>query len=378
MLPAMATFDTKLVHAGEPRPRIAGAVTLPVFQSSTFEYAGPAAYEDIRYIRLNNTPNHHALHEKLAALEGAEAALVTSSGMAAISTALLASLAPGDHVLVQRCPYGGTHDLFTGFLARVGIAHTFVAGDDPAAWEQAVRPQTRMFYAEAISNPLLEVADHAAAVAFCRARGLLSVIDATFASPAVFRPIEHGYDLVLHLNGHSDLVAGAVVGTRERVDAVRKLLALLGGALDPHACFLLHRGLKTLGLRVRRQCDTALQVARFLAEHPAVARVSYPGLPDHPGHARAQALFQGFGGMLAFEHAGGAEAADRMAARLHLPVEAPSLGGPETLVTRPATTSHAGMDPEVRRRSGIGDGLVRVSIGLEDPQDLIADFAQAL
>lgn len=288
-------IDTQLVHAGEPSPRYGGAIAMPVFQSSTYEYGGQGRYDDVRYLRLNNSPNHEALHGKLAAIEGAEKALVTASGMAAISTALLTVLRPGDHLLAQRTLYGGTHDFITEVLARFGITHTFVDADDPSGWSHALRPTTRAFYVEALTNPLLEIADLPAVARFSRAHDLVSLIDATFATPVLLRPVELGFDLVLHsatkyLNGHSDLVAGAVVGAARHVDAVRHLLNLFGGTLDPHACALLHRGLKTLGVRVRQQCATALTVAQALHEHPAVTRVCYPGLPSHPGHARAKAL----------------------------------------------------------------------------------------
>ncbi|MCA9649769.1 MAG: aminotransferase class I/II-fold pyridoxal phosphate-dependent enzyme [Myxococcales bacterium] len=377
-------IDTQLVHAGEPRPRIEGAVVMPVFQSSTYEYGGQGRYDDVRYLRLNNSPNHVALHDKLAAIEGAQAALVASSGMAAISTTLLSLLRPGDHLLAQRTLYGGTHDLVTELLARLGVAHTFIDAEDPSGWAAALRPSTRAVYVEALTNPLLQVADLGAVARFAREHGLVSLVDATFATPVLLRPIALGFDLVLHsatkyLNGHSDIVAGAIAGSAARIDEIRHTLNLLGGSLDAHACGLLHRGLKTLGVRVRQQCATALAVATRLAEHPAVARVCYPGLPSHPGHARARELLHGgFGAMLSFELHGGVEAAQRFTAALRLPVDAPSLGGPESLVTRPALTSHAGLDPELRRRLGIADGLVRMSVGLEDPRDLIDDLEQAL
>jgi cystathionine beta-lyase/cystathionine gamma-synthase len=385
-------LDTQLVHAGEPLPRYGGAVTMPVFQSSTFEHGGQGRYDDVRYLRLSNTPNHAVLHDKLAAIEGGEAALVTSSGMAAISAALLTVLRPGDHLLAQRTLYGGTHDLLTNTLTRWGVEHDFVDAADPQAWAAALRPTTKAFYVEALTNPLLEVADLPAVARFARDRGLVSMIDATFATPVLLRPIALGFDLVLHsatkyLNGHSDLVAGAVIGSAARVEDVRRTLNLLGGSLDPHACFLLHRGLKTLGVRMRQQCATALAVARALHEHPRVRRVYYPGLPSHPGHERARELLRGgFGGMLSFELEadpaegadGAVQAAERFMARVRLPVDAPSLGGPETLMTRPALTSHAGLHPEVRRGLGIGDGLVRLSVGLEDVGDLVTDLQQAL
>jgi cystathionine beta-lyase/cystathionine gamma-synthase len=376
-------FETKLVHAGEPRPRPEGAVAMPIYQSSTYENAGAAGYHDLRYIRLNNTPNHVALHGKLAALEGSEAALVTASGMAAISSTLLAVLATGDHLLAHDGLYGGTSDLLTKDLPRLGITCTFVDARRPETWAAHVTPRTRVFYVETITNPLAQVVALDEVARFARERGLLSIIDNTLATPVNYRPLEHGYDLVVHsatkyLNGHSDIVAGVVAGRAEQVAEVKRKVDHLGGALDPHACFLLQRGLKTLALRVRYQNDSTLAIARYLARHPAVARVHYPGLPDHPDHARAAAWLTGMGGVLAFELTGGVPAVDRLFARLTLAVNAPSLGGPETLVTVPSTTSHAGLTAAARRSQGIADSLVRMSVGLEATQDLIDDFAAAL
>jgi cystathionine beta-lyase/cystathionine gamma-synthase len=376
-------IDTKLVHAGEPEPRILGAVAMPIFQSAMFEYAGETDYHDLKYIRLNNTPNHVALHEKLAALENAEAALVAASGMAAISTALLTVLSAGDHLLAQDCLYGGTHDLLTRDFAGFGLTYDFIDGDDPDSWKRKLRPNTKAIYVEAISNPLMQVADLAAVAQFAKEHGLASLIDNTFASPMNFRPPEWGFDLSLHsctkyLNGHSDIVAGAVIGSAHWVERTKRKLDHLGGSLDPHACFLLHRGMKTLAVRVRHQNQSALRIAQYLAKHPRVARVNYPGLDNHPAHRRACELFNGFGGMLSFELKGGVEAAQAFMKKAQLPLLAPSLGGVETLLTRPATTSHSGMSPEDRRRVGISDGLIRVSVGIEATEELIEDFEQAL
>ncbi len=376
-------FETALIHAGEQRPRIEGAVAMPVFQSSTFEFDGAGDYHDVRYIRLNNTPNHTVLHAKLAALESAEAALVAGSGMAAISSTLLSLLAHGDHVLAHHTLYGGTHDFLTKDLPRMGIEHTFVDADDPGTWAKAVRPTTRAFYVETMTNPLLEVVDLRGVAAFCRERRITSIIDNTCATPVNFRPVEHGFDLVVHsaskyLNGHSDIVAGAVVGKADLVHAAKHKLDHLGGTLDPHACFLLHRGMKTLALRVRHQSESALRVARFLEQHPAVTRVHYPGLESHPRHARARELMRGFGGLLSFELKGGVAAAEAFIGKVVLPANAPSLGGVESLVTRPATTSHAGLSAEQRARLGIAEGLVRLSVGLEATEDLVEDLGQAL
>ncbi|HEX9793632.1 MAG TPA: PLP-dependent aspartate aminotransferase family protein [Planctomycetota bacterium] len=375
-------FDTRSIHSGEPRPRPDGAVVLPIYQSSTYEFRGEGDYHDVRYLRLSNNPNQVALGDKLADLEGAEAAFVTASGMAAITAALLAHLRQGDHLLAQDCLYGGTHGFVTHDLPGMGVTHSLVPGDDPAAWRAALRPETKVFYVETLSNPLLQVPLLEEVVAFAKEHGLLTIIDNTFASPVNFRPAEHGYDLVVesatkYLNGHSDIVAGLVAGRAAPVAAAKHKLDHLGGSLDPHACFLLHRGLKTLGLRVRHQNASAVRIAAAFAAHPAVACVHHPSLPDHPGHARAARLFAGGSGMLSFELHGGAEAAERMFSELQLPVVAPSLGGPETLVVRPALAVHVNLTPAERAASGIADGLVRLSVGLEDPADLIADFERA-
>ena len=376
-------LDTQLIHAGEPEPRIEGAVVMPIFQSSTYEYTGASSYHDLKYIRLNNTPNHRVLHTKLAVLEGAEAALVTASGMAAVSTTLLALLSAGDHLLAQDCLYGGTHDFITRDFPSFGIAVDFVDADDPGSWRQKLRADTRAIYVETMSNPLLQVGDLDAAVRFAADHGLVSIVDNTFASPVNFRPPEHGFDLSIHsctkyMNGHDDIVAGAVIGRADLVKTITHKLAHLGGSLDPHAAFLLHRGLKTLAVRVRHQNQSALAIARFLEQHPAVRCVNYPGLESHPRHERARRLFGGFGGMLSFELRGGVEAAQRLLDRVELPISAPSLGGVESLITLPATTSHSGLSAEDRRRLGIGDGLVRLSVGIEAAEDLIDDFDQAL
>ena len=376
-------LETKLIHAGEPDPRINGAVSIPVFQSSTFEYTGATSYHDLKYIRLNNTPNHIALHQKLAALENAEAALVTASGMAAISTTLLSILSSGDDLLAQECLYGGTHDFITKDLETFGISYDFIDGDDPGSWKHKLKPNTKAIYVETMTNPLLQVADLKAVVEFTKEHSLISLIDNTFSSPVNFRPPEWGFDLSLHsctkyLNGHSDIVAGAVIGRADLIEKITHKLNHLGGSLDPHACFLLHRGLKTLAVRVRYQNESTLRIAAFLEENPAVNKVNYPGLENHPRHRRASELFDGFSGMLSFEPKGGIQAAKRFIQKITLPTIAPSLGGVETLVTRPVTTSHSGMSPQDRQSLGISDALIRVSVGIEATEDIIEDFSQAL
>jgi cystathionine beta-lyase/cystathionine gamma-synthase len=383
---SMKTFkriETKLIHSGEPEPRVMGAVSLPIFQTAMFEYSGEESYHDVRYIRLNNCPNHLALHQKLAAIENAEAALVTASGMAAITTTLLTVLSAGDHLLAQDCLYGGTHDFLTKDFAGFGLEFDFIDGDDPDSWKSKLRLNTKAIYVEAMSNPTLQVSDLKAAAAFAKEHGLVSMIDNTFPSPINFRPAEWGFDVSLHsctkyLNGHSDIVGGACIGRADLIEKITHKLNHLGGSMDPHAAFLLHRGMKTLALRVNCQNQSGLKIAQFLEGHTAVDRVNYPGLESHPRHHRARDLFDGFSGMLSFEIKGGVAAAEKFMHKAKLPIVAPSLGGVETLITRPSTTSHSGMSPEDRARLGITDSLIRVSVGIEATEDLIEDFNQAL
>jgi cystathionine beta-lyase/cystathionine gamma-synthase len=376
-------IETKLIHAGTPEPRIRGSVAMPIFQSAMYEYEGETSYHDLKYIRLNNTPNHVALHAKLAALENAEAALVAASGMAIISTTLLTVLAGGGHLLAQDCLYGGTHSLLTRDFAGFGFAYDFIDADDPDSWAAKLRPNTKAIYVEAMTNPLLEVADLRSVAAFARERGLVSIIDNTFASPINFRPIEAGFDLSLHsatkyLNGHSDIVGGAVVGRADAIERITHQMNHLGAAMDPHAVFLLNRGLKTLALRVRRQNQSALTIARFLEAHPAVARVNYPGLESHPRHGRARGLLEGFGGVLSFELKGPSARAEAFIRGTRIPILAPSLGGVESLLTQPARTSHAGLSVADRDRLGIGEGLIRMSVGIEAIDELVEDLGNAL
>jgi len=377
------TFDTDAVHAGEPRPKIHGAVVMPIFQSAMFMSRLGEDYHDIQYIRLNNTPNHDAVAAKIAVLEQGEQALVTASGMSAITTGLLTVLKAGDHVLFQNTLYGGTHDFVTRDMPALGIEYDFIDPAAPKTWEDHVRANTKAVYVESISNPMMGVGDLKGVVALARRHGLVTMIDNTFASPLNFRPITIGFDLVFHsctkyLNGHSDIVAGAIVGGSDWIDRVKRKLDHLGGSLDPHACFLLQRGIKTLGLRVRAQNRSASEIAGYLSQHPQVAKVHYPGLSDNAAYPWASELFDGFGGMLSFELRDGVKAADHLFRKAKIPVIAPSLGGVESLLTRPALTSHAGMEPQARAASGISDALVRMSVGIEDTRDLIADLDQAL
>ena len=375
-------LETNVVHAGERTDRIERAVVHPVFQTANYLMAAEGAYDQVRYIRLNNSPNHSLLHARLAAIEGAEDALVAGSGMAAITSTLLTFLGAGDHVLAHQSLYGGTQNFLDDDAPDLGLTHTPIDMRDPSTWEAARRASTRMIYVEGVSNPLMEVGDLEGVVQFARKHDLVSIIDNTFLSPVNFRPLDIGFDLVVHsatkyLNGHSDIVAGAVAGRSEHVARIRRRLNHLGGSLDPHACFLLERGLKTLALRVERQNHNAMALARFLATHAAVRSVHYPGLETDPGHARARRLFKGFGGMLSF-HTATPRHATAFLESVRIPLHAPSLGATETLVVQPARSSHLGMPAADRERLGITDTLIRVSVGIEAVEELIEDFDRAL
>ena len=379
------SLQTRAVHAGELERRSGAPLNVPVHHSAMFVTADAELghYDDIKYLRVNNTPNQVHIGKKLADLEGGEAGLVTASGMAAITASLLTVLGRGGHLLAQSSLYGGTHSFITQDFPSFGLSHTFIDATRPDGWEKAVRPETKAVYVEALTNPRLDVADLEGVARFARDRGLTSIIDSTFATPVNLRPIELGFDLVLHsatkyLNGHSDLVAGCVIGRTALVEQVRHRLNHLGGSADPHVCFLLQRGVKTLALRVAAQNRNALEIAGWLEKHPKVARVHYPGLASHPQHERAKKLFAGSGGVLSFEMKGDATAADAFLRRLRLVVRTVSLGGVETLATRPAATSHASMSAEERAAAGIPDGLIRVAVGIESAADVIADLEQAL
>lgn len=380
------SLDTRLIHTGTHHAD--DAIVTPIYQSAMYLSRPGEAYHEQGYIRLSTTPNHTALNEKLAAIESAETAIVAASGMAAISAAVLAFAGSGDRIMTQHQLYGGTHGFFADELPAFGIGVDTFDPADPSSLERAVTPETKVLYCETIANPTMAVGDLRAIAAFARERGLVSIIDNTFASPINFRPAEHGFDISVHsatkyLNGHSDIVAGCAIGSAERIEPVLFRLNHLGGSLDPHAAFLFERGVKTLALRVRRQDETALALARALEAHAGVRRVNYPGLESHDGHALATDLFVersggGYGGMLSAEIGVTAEDTQRFMDRLTIPLKAPSLGGVETLVTRPTVTSHAGLTHDERQAAGIADTLVRISVGIEDQADLIDDFEQAL
>ncbi len=377
------SVETIAVHAGEPRDKICGAVNLPIFQSATYLYSGETSYEDLKYIRLNNTPNHIALSQKLAALEEGESAMVTASGMAAISDSLLAFLGSGDHIIAQNCLYGGTRDLITREFPKIDIEVDFLEELSPECLEKHIKSNTRVLLVESITNPLLQIENLIAAADFARRKGIISMIDNTFASPANFKPIHIGFDLILHsctkyLNGHSDLVAGAVIGKTEYIKSINHRNIHFGATLDPHTCFLLQRGIKTMPLRMKQHNKNAAALAEFLSGHPGVQKVYYPGLPGSGGDEETKQLFSGFSGMLSVELKGTLDLTRRFLERLELPVEAPSLGGVESLVSRPSVTSHSGLTAAERGKMGISDCLIRISAGVEGTDDLIDDFKQAL
>ncbi len=373
-------FETLAVHGGEPRPAANGSVVFPVYQGTVFEADPGGADGDVRYIRLGTNPSQRHLARRLAALEGAEAAVATASGMAAITIALHSVLGSGDHLIAAGTFYGGTRRFLAEHAERLGWTVDLVDPDDEDAWRRALRPNTKAFLTETITNPLTRVGDLVGATRFAREHGLTSIIDNTLATPVVFRPHTVGFDLVCHsatkaLNGHSDIAAGAVTGSSERIERVSAVLGSYGCSIDPHTAFLLARGLKTLALRVRQQNANALAVAEFLAAHEGIADVRYPGLAAHPDHRRAAELFDGFGSVLSFRPFGGAAAAEVLLKSLRLPYAASSLGGVESLVTRLAEGGHPGSASEI---PGLSDDFIRFSAGIEAPEDLIADFAQAL
>jgi len=384
-----AGVGTRAVHAGEFHKGIGGPVAVPIIQSSTFTFESVAEMKrwaegrsqaDI-YTRYGN-PTLRVAEQKLAALEEAEAGLVTASGMAAIATTLLTLAGAGDEIISTAYLYGGTYRLMRDWLPRYGIRVHRVEPDLEGV-DKLVTPRTRVLYVESPTNPTLRLVDLRKAVQLARRYKLTAVIDNTFATPVLQKPIALGFDLACHsatkyLGGHSDIIAGAVAGRRALVDRVRQGIIALGGSMDPLAAYLLIRGMKTVETRMQRQSETALQVARFLERNPKVARVHYPGLPSHPDHKLARRQMSGFGAMMAFDHKGGLAGARRFADRVRVFLLAASLGGTESLAVLPLYTSHYKMSAKELAAAGVSPGTVRLSIGLEDPEDLIADLKQAL
>jgi len=381
--------ETLAVHAGTHDDPLTGAVGTPIYQTSTF-ILGEDQYKSVEegyardrfiYSRYGN-PSQWAVQEKIAALEGAESALVFSSGMAAISASVLAMLDKGAHIISSNELYGGTYAFFHHELPSLGFSVTYVNPRDLAAIEAAIRPNTMLLYFEAMTNPLLKVVDVPALASIAKNHHLRLMIDATFVTPLGCNPLSMGVDLVVHsctkyLNGHSDLIAGVVVGSRKFVDQIWPRLLAYGGCLDPHACFLLERGLKTLPIRMRAHQEGALEVAKFLSTHPKVSHVYYPGLESHPDYSLAKKLLRNTGGMVAFAVKDDPSAV-KLLDSLQLTRQATSLGGVESLVSLPYNTSHAAFTAEQRERMGIPAGCVRLSVGIEHPQDLIEDLRAAL
>jgi cystathionine beta-lyase/cystathionine gamma-synthase len=375
-------LSTVAIH-GVPHRRPDWSPVAPsLHQSSTF--LNPIGSEDeVLYSRYGNNPNQVDLARKYALLEGADSAVFVASGMGATSLAHLAVLRPGDHLISSTWIYGGTQKLFDEELGRYGIDVTYVSPDQPRLWRKSVRKATRAIFVETPTNPLMRVIDLGPISYVAKEQGLALLVDATFASPINYRPLEHGADVVItsatkYLNGHSDVIAGAVAGSGSFVEEVIRLMRLWGQAIDPHAAWLIDRGMRTLALRMERHNANGMAVARWAEQHPGISRVHYPGLPSHPDHAHASTVLGGFGGMVGLELKGGARTAERMLKRLKLIVHAPSLAGVETLVSEPRLTSHKGIGPEGRSKIGIPDGFLRLSCGIEDAPDIIGDLEQGL
>ncbi len=384
-------FETLAVHAGEAPCRATGALDTPIYQSTTFVSADAdemaAVYGEQKsgymYTRYGN-PTIHALEAKLAALEGGEAALATASGMAAVSTAILGYIKTGDHVVAARSLYGATYNFLNKKLPRMGSSATFVGSNRVEDFERAIQPNTRLIYFETPSNPVLDVVDIAAIGALGRARGIPTMLDNTFASPALQQPLRMGVTVSVHsatkyLCGHGDAMGGAIIGPRDYISLlVHEIIRDFGGVISPFNAWLILRGTRTLHLRMPAHCSNAQKIAEFLAAHPRVDHVNYPGLPNHPGHDVAKKQMSAFGAMISFEAKGGYDSGKKVMDGVSLFARAASLGDTRSLIVHPASTSHRAVPPEDRRAIGISDGLVRLSVGIESAADLISDLDKAL
>ncbi|MFO0931704.1 MAG: cystathionine gamma-synthase [Planctomycetota bacterium] len=375
-------FDTRAIHAGQRPDPTTGAIMTPVYLTSTYVQESPGVHKGFEYSRTRN-PTRDALEACLASLEGGRHGLAFASGLAA-SDCVLHTLEQGDHVLYADDVYGGTFRIFDKVFTRHGLAFTPVDMTDAARVERAITPRTRLIWVETPTNPTLKLADLAAIARIGKAKGVRTLVDNTFATPCLQRPLEHGIDVVLHsttkyLNGHSDVVGGAVVTSDDAfAERLRFFQNAVGGVPGPLDCFLVLRGLKTLHVRMERHCASAAKVAAFLASHPQVERVTWPGLPSHPQHALAARQMRGFGGMLNFWIRGGLPAARRFLETVRLFACAESLGGVESLIEHPAIMTHASVPAATRKALGIDDGFIRVSVGIEDVADLLADLGRAL
>jgi cystathionine beta-lyase/cystathionine gamma-synthase len=379
--------ETAAVHGGADLEKKNGPVGTPIYQTSTFEVTDNDQQQRVtttdRYYTRWGNPTNTVAEQAVAAIEGVEAALTFASGMGAITTAILALLKAGDHIVAQRDIYGGVTKFFSEWLPRVGIETTFVDTNDYEQHARAIRANTRMLYLESPTNPSLRVVDLKKAAALARERGLISMIDSTFATPINQHPAEYGIDLVMHsgtkyLSGHADLTCGVVCGRQELMDRIWETRTTLGNCMDPHAAWMLIRGLKTLAVRVGRQNENALRVAEFLEQHGKVRRVHYPFLKSHPQYAIAREQMSGGGGVVTFEVEGTGEDARRVSEAMRLFTLATSLGSVESLVSIPVLTSHAMISAEQRREMGVNEQMVRLSVGIESGEDLIADLERAL
>src|SRR5262245_40224068 len=383
-------FETEVLHEGEGACEGAAPLTTPIYATSTYVFDNAAELEAYAqgksdkfiYTRYEN-PTVQAAEAKIAILEGAEAAMLTSSGMAATATALFGFLEAGDEVVCSAAIYGGTLHIISDVLERFGVSARFPTLQDLSTPDRVLGPKTKLLWFETPINPTLRCVDIRKVVAACRARGVMSAIDNTFASPVNQRPLALGVDLVMHsatkyLNGHSDVTAGVLAGSRARVDRLREARKLFGGVLEPASAYALARGIKTLSVRVARQNDSAMRVANWLEQDKRVSRVFYPGLASHPDHEIAAKQMCGYGGMVTFEAAGGYEHVCRVYDRLQVIRRAASLGGTESICSLPVLTSQYGLSDEQLAAAGVTRGMIRMSIGLEHPDDLIADLDQAL
>ena len=371
--------NTQCVHSGTYNDPETKGVNTPIFTSSSFEYMD---LKENVYPRYNNTPNQKAVIGKLCALENAEDGLIFSSGMAAISTAFFSLLSKGDHIVLQKDIYGGTHHFATAEFDRFGIAYDFVSNQLEDI-QKAVRDNTRIIYIETPSNPLLLITDIQAVADFAKSKQVLTIIDNTFATPINQNPMDLGIDIVIHsgtkyIGGHGDICCGAAVASRELMERLKGTAANLGGSLNATTCYLIERSLKTLGLRVDRHNQNAMIVAKYLNEHPLVRRVYYPGLESHPGYEIARKQMRAFGGMVSFELDDKKKTSHTFLKNLKMIRPALSLGGVETIVCAPVATSHAKLTDEERAELGITDGLLRLSVGIEDSDDILADLEQAM
>ncbi len=375
--------STAAIHGDGPSHTAGDGVSPPIYQSSTFVREPGPGDEDILYTRYGNNPNQLRLAQRLSRLEGAEASIFVASGMGATALAHLAVLRPGDHLLSSEWIYGGTRKLFTQDFHQLGIDVSFVNPDKRRDWRQKMRKNTRAIFVESPTNPIMRVLDLDWLSVLTREEGIPLLVDSTFASPINFRPLEHGADIVIHsvtkyLNGHSDVIAGAVAGSAAVIDEVRNRMRVWGQSIDPHPAWLVERGMKTLAVRMERHNRTGMEIATWLEGQAKVKKVHYPGLPSHADHELAGRTLDGFGGMVGLELTAGARAAERCIKAFRMITHAPSLGGVESLVSEPRYTSHAAMTSSQRTEAGIPDGFLRLSLGLEDAEDIMADLARGL